>query len=260
MKTFAILLLLVNIGLLAWQYQHHVQTLAKATATASHEALPLEAAPIKLVSELPELPPLRSPQAASVAPAVTAEVQADVTPADLCMDVGPFGDAPARDALRDWLREYAAAIYMRMETVRKKQFFWVYLEPSSDRAAQENLAELHNRGIQDTLLIHRGQMKNSISLGFFRSQDSVNRRLAELSEKGYKPVVVPRFETSDVYWLSARLAAQYSEPPEIPATLLSGSAQQQTIDCADMPTDGKPAETRAAEAKDAAPLVEGLTD
>ena len=258
MKIFAIALLLVNIGLVAWQYQTHVQTLARATV--AHEPLPSDAAPIKLVSELPTLPAQRTARDAAPPPAVTAEVQADVVAADLCVDIGPFGDAHARDQVRDWLHDYVAATYMRVETVRKRQFFWVYLEPSSDRAARQNLAELRDRGIQDTLLIRRGDMKNSISLGFFRSQDSVNRRLAELNEKGYKPVVVPRFETSDLYWLSARLAEQYTQAPEVPDTLLGSGAKQKTIACESMQTDGKDTAAPATEATADRPMVEGLTD
>ena len=258
MKVLAIILLLVNVGLVAWQYQTHIRTLA--ATTVAHEPLPTDAAPIKLISELAVLPEQRVARNAAPPPPVTAEVQADVVAADLCVDVGPFGDAPARDQVRDWLHEYVAATYLRVETVRKRQFFWVYLEPSSDRAAQKSLVELHDRGIQDTLLIRRGELKNSISLGFFRSQDSVNRRLAELNEKGYKPIVVPRFETSDLYWLSARLAEQYTEVPAIPATLLCSSAKQKTIACEAMATDGKAAAEPAKEVTADKPMVEGLTD
>lgn len=258
MKILAIALLLTNLGLVAWQYQTHVRTLAQASV--EHEPLPTAAAPLKLISELPALPELRVARNTAAPPAVTADVKSDVIAADLCIDVGPFGDAPARDAVRDWLHDYVAATYMRVETVRKRQFFWVYLEPSSDSAAQKNLAELHDRGIQDTLLIRRGDMKNSISLGFFRSQDSVNRRLAELNEKGYKPVVVPRFETSDLYWLSARLAEQYLEAPEVPANLLGSSAKQKTIACEAMTTDGHDHVTPSIEAQATKPMVEGLTD
>ena len=255
MKILAILLLLVNVALIAWQYQNHVQTLARSQVV--HEPLPSSAAPIKLVAELASLPPLRETQAAAAPSPVTAEVQDDVVAADLCVDVGPFAEAAARDQVRDWLHDYVAATYMRAEATRKRQFFWVYLEPSSDSAAQKNLAELHDRGIQDTLLIRRGEMKNSISLGFFRSQDSVNRRLAELNEKGYKPVVVPRFETSDEYWLAARLAEGYTEVPQIPATLLGDNAKQKTIDCQTMKTDDGQANNASLDDK---PMVEGLTD
>ena len=258
MKIFAIMLLVVNVGLLGWQYQRHVQTLARSQIV--HEPPPSDAAPIKLVAELATLPALREALTAVVPPPVTAEVQPDVVAADLCIDVGPFGDGPSRDQVRDWLHDYVAATYMRVQTVRKRQFFWVYLEPSSDSAAQKNLAQLHDRGVQDTLLIRRGEMKNSISLGFFRSQDSVNRRLAELNEKGYKPVVVPRFETSDQYWLAARLAARYTLAPAIPTSLLGTSAKQNTIACAAMHTDDASANDSQRASKPVQPLVEGLTD
>ncbi|MBK6660563.1 MAG: hypothetical protein IPG43_21595 [Proteobacteria bacterium] len=193
MKYLAIALLLANVGLVAWQYQTHVRELARSSV--EHEPIPADAAPLKLISELPALPEPRVARNAAQPPAVTADVNTDVV-----------------------------------------------------------------AGIHDTLLIRRGDMKNSISLGFFRSQDSVNRRLAELNEKGYKPVVVPRFETSDLYWLSARLAEQYAEAPEIPATLLGSSAKQRTIACEAMATDGQDPSAATTEAKADKPMVEGLTD
>ena len=117
-----------------------------------------------------------------------------------------------------------------VETVRTRQFFWVYLEPTTEAAANQYIDDLENRGFTDYLLIRRGNLKNAISLGLFRSQDSVNRRLAELSEKGYKPVVVPRFETTDQYWLSAQLAAEHSDTLELPESLLE-EAKASEIDC-----------------------------
>ncbi len=256
MRTLAVLLLLVNISLITWQYREHIRTLASEYRVQPPP--PKEAATLKLLAELESLPaPRDKADEPSPPPApVAAEVQADVAPADVCLDVGPFGDAASRDQVRDWLRDYVAASYARRETVRKKQFFWVYLEPSTDAVAQQSLAELKERGVTDTLLIRRGQMKNSISLGFFRSQDSVNRRLAELNEKGYKPVVVPKFETSELYWLAVRLGQDTPEAPTIPDTLLGASAKQKAIACEDLVTQSAPDSAGAPQG----PLVEGLTN
>lgn len=254
MKFIAVALLLLNLSLLTWQYRQHVATLAAEQRVQA--PLPADAAPLKLLSELEALPAQRDAADGTASPAVSAEVKADVAAADVCLAVGPFGDAAARDRVRDWLRDYVAASYARVETVRMKQFFWVYMEPSSDAAAQQSLAELKQRGVTDTLLIRRGEMKNSISLGFFRSQDSVNRRLAELNEKGYRPVVVPRFETSELHWLSARLAANTPTPPAIPAALLGASARQKVIDCATLDSEAE----AATPATPPRPMVEGLTN
>ena len=260
MRLLAIGLMLVNLGLLAWQYQQRVQEHARQAV--QRPSLPSNAAPLKLLSELAQLPPLQSPPADASIGAVTAEVKDDVVGADLCIDVGPFAEISARDSLRDWLRDYAAALYTRAESVRKNQFFWIYLEPSSEVSAQQNLNELHSRGIEDTMIIRRGELKNAISLGFFRSQDSVNRRLAELTDKGYKPIVVPKFETVDHYWVAARVAERYTEPPPIPPELLaksgtSSGATVKTVACTSMRT-GENADDQAARARK--PLVEGLTN
>ncbi len=229
MKTLAVALLIANVALFGWLYSRHVDRVTAAAVT--REPLPRDAPPLTLVAEMEELPELKEPEPRP-GPAVDqfSEVHEHVERADRCLDIGPFASVEARDRVRDWLREYIAVLNTRSETVRKRQFFWVYLEPTSEQAAQQNLSDLQQRGVEDYMLIRRGDLKNAISLGLFRSQDSVNRRLAELSEKGYKPVVVPRFETTDRFWIRAQLAEAYGSDLELPAELL-GEAAARDIAC-----------------------------
>jgi hypothetical protein len=229
MKWLVLLLLAANLGLYGWQYSRHVD---EATRTAlTRKPPPADAPPLQLLAELDRLPPLKD--AASAEPPRTpasAEVNEAVEASDRCLDVGPFDDAAARDRVRDWLREYAARTVARSENVRQRRFFWVYLEPTTDEAAQANLDDLRSRGVTDYMLIRRGELRNAISLGLFRSQDSVNRRLAEMSEKGYKPVVVPKFETSEKFWLGAQLGAGAEDGLDIPSDLL-GAAETRSVAC-----------------------------
>jgi len=257
MKVLALILLVANCAVLGWQYQTRLAE--QAAELARRQPLPANTPRLTLLAELPRLPPPKqaSTQDVPAAPA-SAEVNADVVAADLCIDVGPFAVASARDKLRDWLRDYAARLAMRSVTVRKNQFFWIYLEPGSETTAQAKLADLRERGVADTMLIRRGELKNAISLGLFRSQDSVNRRLAELNSKGYQPVVVPRYETSDEFWVSAQFAAEYAEPPVLPASLL-GVAGVATIDCMAL-ADLAAASSPSASDPTAETIVEGLTD
>ena len=157
-----------------------------------------------LLSALDVLPQLKAP-GTEPAPAVPGEsgIKADVAPADLCIEIGPFSAEPARDGFTDWIGEFVAALHFRVETVRKRQLYWIYLEPKSDVEAEQRMADLRRRGVEDYMMIRRGGLKNAIWLGPFSSQDSVNRRLAELNEQGYQPVVVPRFER-DRFILSPR--------------------------------------------------------
>lgn len=260
MKTLVVLLVLVNVALLGWQYNNRVR--AQAQAIVERPEIPAGTPSLVLVRELDTLPELTATaEPAQVPDAVESDVKTDVVAANVCLDVGPFPDAAARDALGTWMQDFVAASHTRSETVRSRQFFWVYLEPTSSAdAAKQNLASLAERGVQDTMLISRGDLKNAISLGLFRSQDSVNRRLAELSEKGYKPVVVPRFEESQAYFVALQLAESASGRPDIPASLL-GDAKVTDIPCSDLP-DTPPVAEAAPEspAAEPEPIVEGLTD
>ena len=93
-----------------------------------------------------------------------------------------------------------------------------------------NVADLENKGIHDLLVIQRGDLKQAISLGVFSSQEAVNRRLAEITKQGYQPVVVPRIEATQRYWLRAHLALGAEDPTSIPQELLRGSAVA-VLDC-----------------------------
>lgn len=223
MKWLFISLLVVNLGLFGWQYDRRIADSLREVAD-SKPAL-TGAPPLQLLSELAALPPQKS-DTAQTALAPVAEIRDHIEAADHCLDIGPFDEAAARDRLRDWLRDFVARLQTRTETVRKRRFFWVYLEPSSEESARRSLDDLRQRGVTDYMLIRRGEMKNAISLGLFRSQDSVNRRLAEMSEQGYQPVVVPRFETSEQYWVTAQIAAEFDDDLELPETLLAGASAQ----------------------------------
>ena len=230
MKAVTTILLLANVAVLYWQYGEHVDRVTTRAKVAP--ASQFEGPRISLLKELAELPPVKSaPNAEPARPKTDfAERYEHVEAADRCIDIGPFDDSNARDLLRDWLRDYVALLDSRVEPVRGRQLFWVYLEPTSEELAAENLGRLASSGVTDYMLIRRGDLKNAISLGLFSSQDSVNRRLSELSQKGYQPVVVPHFETKDTYWLYARLAANVGADFELPQGLLA-QANSSAVTC-----------------------------
>ncbi|MBI5616938.1 MAG: SPOR domain-containing protein [Gammaproteobacteria bacterium] len=294
MRALAVLLLVANVAFFAWRYnvelQHRLQTEQPVTP------LPADAPSLKLLSELPQLPPPReaepaAPGEAVAAPAVDAEDAAptanpeqaeappappspetpppetaavtalpgteatpppgtntpqDVTateisgngaPSETCVSVGPFPRAEDLVQLKRWFLRHATSVHVATHTVRKRQLFWVYLEATSGAAAQRKAEELEQKGVKDYLVIQRGGIRNAISLGLFSSQDSVNKRLAEMDRQGYKPVVVPRFETTDLYWLRARLATGSEDIHAIPKELYNGTAAT-TIECAQIAAPG----------------------
>lgn len=234
-RLLVVLLLAANVGLCGWRFdaslreQHRRQQLAASR---------LDVPRLQLIQEL-DAPPVRR-ESDSADPSATPPVELPVASVEViyrCFEFGPFTEQSQAAVL-------TAAIPGMVETaweVREgdiEQLFWVYLEPAaSESEAEAQLAALTQSGITDTFLIRRGGLKNAISLGVFRSQDSVNRKFAEMAERGELPVVVPRRQARREYWLLARVdeahaaqllalsvpEAQLRRPIECPAAT-AGSA------------------------------------
>jgi hypothetical protein len=215
MRLLAIVLLLANVAWLGWDLNTRLQQRPARPSSAAATAAPT----LTLLGELAELPPARSdaePEAAGELVAGDAEsvahaavdilpvsVADSVAPADGdgCIRLGPLSRADDLASLDAWLRGRGVSFWRLERGLGERRLLWVYLEPTaSESEARERLAGLAAAGLEDYMLIRRGGMKNAISLGLFSSQESVNRRLAELGDKGYQPVVVPRYQAERRYW------------------------------------------------------------
>ncbi len=215
---------------------------ADATAGAARAVPPVTAAATPdaasglAVTPAPDIPPAATVEPA-LAPGPMATVEptrepviASGAPSGVCVHIGPFAMTDEYAPLAKWLTPRSTTVNVETVTTNRRQLFWVYLEQRSADEAQARLAELKRKGVRDTLLVNRDGFTNAISLGVFSSQDAVNRRLAEIERKGYKPVVVPRIETTDMRWLNVELATGYEDKRRIPAAL-RGNAGVEDIDC-----------------------------
>lgn len=127
----------------------------------------------------------------------------------MCFSYGPFPDNKQLNELVDWFRDRNVEVGQRLEAGDNNQLFWIYLAPLPTRdGAIQAMEDLKKKGVKDYRLIETGDLQNAISLGLFSTQASVNRRLNELTNKGYKPVVIPRRDKNAVYWVDVRLNGQ----------------------------------------------------
>lgn len=127
----------------------------------------------------------------------------------MCFTYGPFPDKNQSGELMDWFHKNKVDVVQRLETGNEKQLFWIYLEPGKSRSsAMQAIEDLKSKGVSDYRLIETGDLRNAISLGLYSTQASVNKRLNELKNKGYQPVVVPYRDASAIYWLDVKLAGQ----------------------------------------------------
>lgn len=197
------------------------------------------ARPVMQAAEPATVPDTATTAAATAAsalpvPAATAAATAPIP--STCIKVGPLAARANAEALQSWFKERRSAVRLRTEESAERRLFWVYLEPmASADEAEAKLEDLKRRGVEDYRLIRSGDMKNAISLGVFSSQDSVNRRLAELGREGYRPLVVPRYETKKAYWLDVNLGPMLEFDESEFARLSPGSATIGRVPCSDMP-------------------------
>ncbi len=206
--------------------------------------LPASAAPLKLLSEVPEaVEPVAQAQVASAppttaiaAPAVqtptavapaSARTQTEVpaveppaatptavaapeTPAvppqpDLCRSFGPFESQDGADQAG---RELATAGYdVTPRTANQPQLFgyWVYLPPFPSRAAAAEAAKhLADLGIRDYFIVLASGKRNAVSLGVFSKKRSAEQRKERMEALGFSPVIDERLRDHTVYWLDYR--------------------------------------------------------
>ena len=129
--------------------------------------------------------------------------------ADMCFSFGPFPDVRETKDLLAWFDERHVSVQQRPEKDKENQLFWIYLAPQDSLGgAMQAIADLKKKGIKDYRLIETGDLRNAISLGLFSTQASVNRRLNELKDKGYRPIVVPYRAANIIYWVDVKLVNQ----------------------------------------------------
>lgn len=238
MKWLVVLLLLGNVVAFGFQYNERLNSKTLEASQAKNTKLPPGTPTLTLVSELADIPTFRvessreefTEDAPDPEVAASTEVNTEAVSSEVCIRTGPFKEDQTFKNFREWLRPRTKMLTTEVETTQTRKFFWVYLEPGNEDAARDNLADLKRKGVKDYMLVREGNLKNAISLGLFRSQDSVTRRLEEMSEQGYKPVVVPKFEKTDQYWINASLAEGYEDVESIETELI-GEVQILEVSC-----------------------------
>ncbi|MGQ0658398.1 MAG: SPOR domain-containing protein [Chromatiales bacterium] len=236
MRWLFILLLAANAAYAGWRLNKEIYAPPPATEEPAIPPLPPGIPQLRLLTELDRQPkertdeppdtgqptaatageaavPVATPEAAWRAGASgesKSKVRDDVpAPTPRCVTIGPFVSRPAMAEVSAKLAQLASQTRSRSDTAQETKLFQVFLEPTESEAdAQRRLEELKSKGIQDYLLIRKGEMRNAIQVGVFRSQESVARRLSELESRGYKPIVVPKYEGRQRFWIDVVMDSQ----------------------------------------------------
>ena len=174
MKTLVWLLVVINVGLLAYFNLNRFMPTEPAVIRA--EIAPnkiivlseqqIEALPKKQIEALPPSPYLVS--------------------ATACYEWGLFSAASIKKAQRAVEKLAIHAIVKQPSQAQAKRF-WIYKAPlKSNEEANKKALELKSMGIEDIYIVQEAKWKNAISFGIFEDETLAIKLMKELSDKGVK--------------------------------------------------------------------------
>ena len=127
----------------------------------------------------------------------------------------------------------ATEIKVRQEEREAVKNHHVYIPPLASRAAASEVAdELRSRGVSDIWIFREGARANGISLGVFRNERYMRRRVAEIRALGYPVVSAPNMKAVSAHVIEAGVEGDRSAFDEAWKTTFPEQAIR-TIDCAD---------------------------
>lgn len=245
MRNLVLLLVLLNLGVLAWVrwIEPAPETLAPPYdgpgITLLRELDPdapiviasqTSRTPATEASEFPlEDPPLDTPSPSLEAadlPAVSADGAAaldqTVEPVESaatsvrCVAVGPFAEAAQAEAAVATLNGGGIPASLRVEQQEIWEGYWVYVGglPSIERA-NAALAELAENGIADAYVIPNSDSGILISLGVFSDVTRAGSQAERAGRFGLAATITERIRTEETRWIELEMNGEESEALEL---------------------------------------------
>ena len=123
-----------------------------------------------------------------------------------CVRAGGFEDRRVLVAVEEWLRAHGAEdVEVHRVTQAKTESYQVYLPPFATRAeAVETARAIQAGGVRDVAVIGHGPLANGVSLGVFRLEENLHRRIAALAAMGHAVHHRENRRTAARYVLAAR--------------------------------------------------------
>jgi SPOR domain len=187
MKLVFLLLVLVNVGLFAWQHGVFGRY-TEPGREPERIARQIEPERIRVLSEKDVQALRERASLAKAAAAVATPAVPDLGQPQACVD---FGDFPGGDVARVEAALLGLGLGSR-QTARPVEvpgFYMVYVPPYKTRAEAERAAtDLVRRGLKDVVVLTDGPQRLGISLGLFRDPELAKAHLASVDKLGVKTV------------------------------------------------------------------------
>ena len=120
----------------------------------------------------------------------------------ICYALGPFDGISQAKPISEKLQDLGAFTFERLVTTESPMGYWVYLPSfNSWNDAKDKVGDLEKKGIKDMFIVGRGKMKNAVSLGLYKSEDTAKERVSDIKKLGEAAKIQPQFQQLDTYWI-----------------------------------------------------------
>lgn len=127
-----------------------------------------------------------------------------------CYSIGPMFSEQEADAVKKSIAEHGLSHNSKAEQ-EADTYYGVYLRAEKTVVALAELIERMNaKGIENYRLVSAGELRNNLLLGVYTTREEVDARLAELKQKGFEPIVVPKHSDSAV-WINMLVEPEQQE-------------------------------------------------
>ena len=190
MKLFVWLLVLLNLGLLAY---FNIDLIAPKPASTNHSIQPEK---LKLLDEKAlaqmqkkQAQPAIDPAAPMVQVSVQTTAQTTTPAPTSCYKWGNFTKTNLPSAQVVLVRLGLQSVINQEAVAQEDKRFWIYYPPLKSAAlAQQKAVEIKARGISELFIVQDSQWRNAISFGLFQDEQLATNLLTELQAKGVKGV------------------------------------------------------------------------
>lgn len=243
MRNFVLLLVLINLGALAWF--RWVVPPPPAPAPWDGPGITLlreleDDAAILLASRPPEFPPtvtdaalapadesspapVESPSVPAGVGTLAAEAADAAAPAESsmlaqarCVAIGPFTEVDQADAARTTLIEAGFDPALSVSEDQVWDGYWVFIGRLESRdAANAALARLAESGLSDAYVIPNSDSGILISLGVYSDISRAGALVGRVGSLGFDATITERTRTAETRWLELELSGEESRALEL---------------------------------------------
>ncbi len=121
-----------------------------------------------------------------------------------CFKLGPYSVKLNAENSLSRTKGYGAVGNLYAEEKRERFRYWVLVPMRNKQAALKRIKKFKEKGIDDVYLIREGKKKDNISLGIFRERSIAKKRIQQLQELGFNPVVEKHYKVRSEYWLTIK--------------------------------------------------------